>query len=196
MMEPKGVAVARLGMGHTPAEMAASLERDFGLSLNWNLKTMFPVNGQSYVVPHGVTVTGTEEAKAAALRAMDQLSKAASPADLIRALTEVSAITAKKADGDAVNDVMLRAMALRLEEYPADVAIRAVRSWPDKSKWFPTWCEIKAECEGLMGARRAFRCALAMDKMRVDSPEMFVQREKSDSVARDFRMLANSLRGA
>lgn len=77
----------------------------------------------------------------------------------------------------------------RLMQYPPDVAIKAVRDWPDSSKWFPTWAEIREVCEKLMGPRRVLEAALKREAQEASKP-----REKDEKVAASFKDLAAQLR--
>jgi N-acyl-D-aspartate/D-glutamate deacylase len=71
----------------------------------------------------------------------------------VAALTEVAAICAKRSDGEALSDLTFRAMASRAGLYPADVVLTTLKTWPDKSKWFPTWHELKTELDRLNAYR-------------------------------------------
>ena len=167
------------------------LKQECGLSLKWKGETRFPKDGASYTLTTGLKVDGTPEQKAQALKLVETSSKAASDKYLMMGLTEMGAITARKADGDAVNQVTFRALAKRLEEYPADVALTAVRHWPDKSKWFPTWCDLKAECEALMRPRRILEAALR----REAEQEPPVERPEADERKRMADDLRNMVKG-
>jgi hypothetical protein len=46
------------------------------------------------------------------------------------------------------------------QDYPADVAVEAIQRWQDREKWWPSWAELKGECDRLANWRRVTREAL------------------------------------
>lgn len=97
-------------------------------------------------------------------RALDEInamqSTPASPVELVDALAGLSALCARKSDGDDVNAATLQAYTRKLESYPRSAALKAIDAWSDRSKWFPTWFELMEVCEQFMGPRRAVVFAL------------------------------------
>ena len=67
-------------------------------------------------------------------------------------VAELSVITARRADDDFSGALRLKAYTDRLAEYPADVARSALLNSP--WQFFPTWAELRAECERLVKPRR------------------------------------------
>jgi hypothetical protein len=63
----------------------------------------------------------------------------------------------RKQGGEAATEATLNAYLERLADCPADCALTAMERWPDKSKWFPTWHELKTEIDALSAYRRQAR---------------------------------------
>lgn len=72
-------------------------------------------------------------------------------------LTELRALTAHRAKDDG--DMVLTAVAYtqRLAQYPADVVAAACDGWADREQWWPSWAELKAECDKRMRGRLQIR---------------------------------------
>jgi len=82
------------------------------------------------------------------------LSKPAPDDMILRALLKLRSLTAWRGIGDADLDMTLEAFAEKLSEYPADAVIQALNEAPDKSKWFPTWFDLKTHISYLSQRRR------------------------------------------
>lgn len=57
-------------------------------------------------------------------------------------------------------EVTVDAMATQLERFPIDVALQALKDWPERNHWFPTWAELRERCEALEAPRRAMLAAI------------------------------------
>jgi len=68
---------------------------------------------------------------------------------IVAALAECAALCCRKSDGDEMNGAAVKAYEARLRSVPADCAITALREWPNRSKFFPTWHELQAEINRL-----------------------------------------------
>lgn len=87
---------------------------------------------------------------------IDALDAPAPIEKIIEWLTLCAALTAIAKEEDASATLKLKAYAERLCDYPGDVVHKALKEWPDKNKWFPTWAELRAECEVQCGKRGEF----------------------------------------
>jgi len=95
--------------------------------------------------------------------ARDQLAAAMvppHPKQLVMELTQLWSLTAHKSHSDQTLDLLLEAFAAKLEDYPADAVIEALRQWPENNKWWPTWAELKALIERKCRHRRLLLAAL------------------------------------
>lgn len=70
-------------------------------------------------------------------------------------LTDLFALTKRRAEDGITLDITLAAYGERLLEYPADVTRYVLTTWPDQSIWFPAWHELKENLEFWTGDRRA-----------------------------------------
>lgn len=85
------------------------------------------------------------------------------PADddmILQALLKLRSLTASRGIGDADLDMTLEAFAEKLKEYPADATIQALNEAPDRSKWFPTWYDLKTRIHYLSQHRRLILAAI------------------------------------
>ena len=85
------------------------------------------------------------------------------PADddmILQALLKLRSLTASRGIGDADLDMTLEAYAEKLKEYPADATIQALNEAPDRSKWFPTWFDLKTRIHYLSQHRRLILAAI------------------------------------
>lgn len=84
------------------------------------------------------------------------------PADeIVKALNRMHAETVGRASDDDDLTIKIAAYIERLGEYPADVALTVCRRWPDRSRWWPSWSELRAECERLVAYRRRLQRTLS-----------------------------------
>lgn len=63
--------------------------------------------------------------------------------------------------------VEIAAWVLRLQEFPADVAISVVQDWPKQSQWWPTWFELNERLQQAMSQRRVMLHTLAQLEAQV-----------------------------
>lgn len=151
---------------HSPAEVDAAVvlrasQLGVALKANSDIRGRYDEHGAflGYVTTRRwYEAVGTDDDKA---RVADALRKmeARAPQDAIEGwLAELSVITAKRADDEFTETLRLAAYASRLSAYPADVARAAClgREW----RWWPTWAELKDECDRLAAPRREMASAL------------------------------------
>ena len=89
-----------------------------------------------------------------ALANLSPMLRPAPPQALAAALAELRSLTCRPSGSEV--DLVATAWVERLATWPADIAIWALREWPSRSKWWPTWHEI----EGLMERRAHERLEL------------------------------------
>lgn len=70
-------------------------------------------------------------------------------------LADLSAVTARRSEGEAEGVLTLAAYTDRLSKYPGDIVRHVLREW--RGKWFPTWGELYEEAEALTKERIALR---------------------------------------
>jgi hypothetical protein len=108
----------------------------------------------------GITV-GTTPAEIDSARA--NLSALLQPASIDMAskkLMELRAVTVHRARDGIDVELMATAYTQRLARYPADVVAAACDAWADREEFWPSWAELKAECDKRMRGRLALKRAL------------------------------------
>jgi hypothetical protein len=109
-----------------------------------------------------VTPSGSLEAERAE-RIVSALEAPAPQAKLIEWVTLCAVLTAQPRDDDMTSELKLRAYVEKLAEYPGDIVREVLSDWPGKSKWFPTWAELKAALDKHAGVR-----PLLVDRVRAE----------------------------
>ncbi len=68
--------------------------------------------------------------------------------ELLTELTELSVLTKQKNRDDVEIKLQIKVYINKLSGIPADMALYAIRKWPeqnnDNAKWWPAWAELKA----------------------------------------------------
>jgi hypothetical protein len=131
--------LAKLNPAQTDNHLEASLRKRFGGLLSLN-----SLEGRKFLdLP--VIQTGIQEVKSLMARSMQP----APDEMIVAALAECAALCCRKADGDEMNDAAVRAYVARLRSVPADCALTALKDWPNRNKFFPTWHELQSEINKL-----------------------------------------------
>lgn len=80
----------------------------------------------------------------------------AGPTDamLVPGLARIAVNCGRRKDDDQTADFTLQTYMADLRAYPADIALAVVNTWPDVSKWWPMWKELRDLMEDLMTERR------------------------------------------
>ena len=99
-----------------------------------------------------VTPSGSLEAETAE-RIVNALRAPAPREKLVEWVTICAVLTAQPRDDDMSAELKLRAYVEKLSEYPGDVVREVLNEWPGRSKWFPTWAELKAALDKHTGIR-------------------------------------------
>jgi hypothetical protein len=76
-------------------------------------------------------------------------------------LTELRALTVHRARDGIDVELMAGAYLQRLAQYPADVVVAACDGWANCEEFWPSWAELKAECDKRMRGRLQIKRALA-----------------------------------
>ena len=92
-----------------------------------------------------------------------QLSKLMAPAsdqELLMELNRLWALTSHKTKSAPELDITLEAYTEKLQSYPRDAVVEALREAPENSQWWPAWKELKTEIE-----KKCHRRVLALDAL-------------------------------
>lgn len=84
---------------------------------------------------------------AGALAWLREASQPATRERLEHALAELSVLTARPPTDDDTADLQLHAYTERLRQYPADVALSALRHSANECRFWPSWSELRELCE-------------------------------------------------
>lgn len=138
---------------------ATNLARSLGRLISWQGVSIYAGEEFAGVAIKDVAVRpgfdAAEVQRHAA--AVERLCEPAGTDIATQKLTELRRLTAHRAQGD--NDMVLTAVAYtqRLAQYPADVVAAACDGWADREQWWPSWAELKAECDKRMRGRLQIR---------------------------------------
>lgn len=75
-------------------------------------------------------------------------------------LAELRSMTVTRKRDDVDMDVAAAAYTSRLAQYPTDVVVAACDAWADREEFWPSWAELKFECDKRFRGRRQIRDAL------------------------------------
>ena len=164
-----------------------------GLSVRAIREARYPAGGRPHLVTTGYQVGEHDGADLGG--ALETVRKAKAPADQGRMtgwLAELSVQVAFCAQTDFTTDLTLQVYARNLAEYPADVARDVLAEWPARSKWWPTWHELKERLDEKSRPRRVLERELArrMREERSAEPE----RAYDPTIAEGLSALAASLK--
>lgn len=133
----------------------ASLMRRCGLSVRAIRESRYPQGERSYMVTTGFDIAEQNGADLDAALAV--VRKAMTPApqnSLVGWLAELSVQVAYRAQTEFNGELTLKVYARNLADYPADVVRDTLREWPSRSKWWPTWHELKERLDLKVQRRR------------------------------------------
>ena len=142
-------------------ERLLSLLRNSGCSVVIKHKLIFPSDPKTGEptgwrdVVKGAEVALTSEANVErSLRTIEASLAPAAPPNIGVWLTELSHITARRAEDADSATLTMAAYIKRLIQYPGDIVRQTLQEW--SGKWFPTWGELK----DILDARTAPRIAI------------------------------------
>ena len=95
----------------------------------------------------GYQVTGTDEDLKKAVQLIDQHSQPLQVQELSGLLAQLYSLTKQRKESQLTLDIAFEAFGSRLEKYPADIVREVLSKWPDQSKWWPSWYELKEEID-------------------------------------------------
>lgn len=98
--------------------------------------------------------------EAEAREGIERICAPCDPKLAVRKLAELRAMTIARARDDMDNELVGAAYAERLKQYPADVVVAACDGWANREEFWPSWAELKAECDKRMRGRLQIRAAL------------------------------------
>ena len=84
-----------------------------------------------------------------AINVLNGLCAPAPPIEIAGFLATLYALTKQRAEDQITLDLAIQAFAARLEKFPGIAVKQALEAWPDKSKWFPSWQELREEIEAV-----------------------------------------------
>jgi hypothetical protein len=116
----------------------------------------------------GVAITGVRVRPTADLalvqEAAELTARLCQPTEhrlVVRKLAELKAMTVSRQKDDVDMELTGAAYAQRLAKYPADVVEGAIDRWVNREEFWPSWAELKAECDKLMRGRDKIREAFS-----------------------------------
>ena len=95
----------------------------------------------------GYQVAGNDEDLKKAVQLIEKYSQPLEARELSALLTELHLLTKQRKENQVSLDLAFELYGRRLEKYPADIVREVLERWPDHSKWFPSWHELKEEIE-------------------------------------------------
>lgn len=95
-----------------------------------------------------------------ALAAIEATCAPCEPTAAAKKLTELRLLTVQRSKGEADLKLIAAAYTPRLAQYPADVVAAACDAWANREEFWPSWAELKAECDKRMRGRIQIRDAL------------------------------------
>lgn len=143
----------------------ASVPRRLGSRLEWRHNG----SGESELRLIGSEPVDRQDVETA-LTNLGPLMAPASETSLATELSRVRALTARQAGVE--NEMAVAAWLDSLKSWPADVAMWALREWPSRSKWWPTWYEIKA-----LMSERAHRRKTLVERLKARVERVALHRD-------------------
>ncbi len=92
---------------------------------------------------------------AAAVEHHERAMMPAPQSDVLMALARLRAMTRAPQAGDDDLKFSLGVYAEELAAYPGDVVLSALKDWPRRSMWWPSWHELRGGLEDLTVERRS-----------------------------------------
>ncbi len=94
------------------------------------------------------------------LRVLEWLNAEAEPQDCAGVLGRLKVLTRERNLSQEDLSIQIAVYAEELSQFPIDVVRDACAYWARNEKWFPSWTELRAECEERVSKRRAFLMGL------------------------------------
>ena len=116
-----------------------------------------PDHDQAYIVRYDLKDHPPEAERQSAIAMLEQLNQPAGQQFATLELTRLKVLTKSRERGDDLK-LQIAVMAEELGTYPPDVVREACRTW--RSTWFPSWAELRDECDAAAKMRRDLLKAL------------------------------------
>lgn len=128
----------------------------------WGTTSVFGDHGFEGVRVADVRIRAHAEPPAIAwcLQRVEDLCEPCDPKLAAQKLAELRVLTAHRARDGVDVELMAGAYTQRLTQYPPDVVVAACDAWSNREEFWPTWAELKAECDKRMRGRTQLRDAL------------------------------------
>lgn len=131
-------------------------------ALDWRSTSRF--SGDEFVGTMTADVTVKPSASSEVLQRasaeIERFCEPCKPGFAGQRLAELRVLTVHRARDDVDMELLAQAYTSRLAEYPADVVAAATKAWSDREQFWPSWAELKAECDKRMRGRLQAREAL------------------------------------
>jgi hypothetical protein len=131
--------------------------------LAWQTKSVAGDDGQydhseptDIVMRKGAPVSVAREV----LTRIELLCQPGDPDVIVKALTELRALTVMRPGNDISVELQAAAYTAQLARFPADVVQAACVEWRNTSKWWPSWNELLRTTERFSAPRHSMRAAL------------------------------------
>lgn len=82
------------------------------------------------------------------------------PRETVKRLAEMRLLVRRRNEANDDLDAQTALYASRLRKYPADVVSHVLTKWADREEWWPSWAEMKAQCDRHAKRRMALRRVL------------------------------------
>ena len=153
----------RATVADTEAAVRASLPLSVRSSLRFQTASLIATDGQydgDFVA--GVEIVGSPSRAdlAEALAVLDDACRPAPNDRIVNALAELALVSKAKTEDGQDTAMRIAALARLLHDWPADVALAAIRRHRDGGRFFPAWSDLLASCRILAGKRMATREAV------------------------------------
>lgn len=138
------------------------LARSLEPLIAWGTASVFGSHGFEGVRVTDVAVRAHADPKAIAwcLERIEGMCEPSEPNLAAKKLAELRVLTVHRARDAGDMELMAGAYTQRLAEYPADIVVAACDGWANREEFWPSWAELKAECDKRMRGRAQIRIAL------------------------------------
>ncbi|WP_022697905.1 hypothetical protein [Euryhalocaulis caribicus] len=102
-------------------------------------------------------------------------------------LLEIKALCMPRRGMDDDIDVILNAFNRRLKEYPRGDVVHVLRRWPDQSRYWPTWSELREKLETRIEARRPVRYDPPPEREPLSDEELAERKRQADRLRETVR---------
>ena len=157
------IEVANLkGSDEVDTALAGLLTSQLGLSVNF--QTLNKATSERPFQRETISLSvksPSVEATRSALRLLSAAEKPASNKQVTGWLATLRTLVKARTTSNFESEIMLRAHAERLQDYPADIVEHVLRTWPDHSEWWPSWFELRSCLRDAASPRQALIFAVA-----------------------------------